>query len=61
LTTTIITVEILANNNYDMYTIDCVALSGIAISVTSYLLIERIKANPPRKYINKRRKKFNRL
>ena len=60
LASTVITVELL-KTNYDLYTLDCIAISGIALSAMSYIVIEQVKKNTPKKYRKKRIKKLSRL
>lgn len=63
LTSTAITVDVISRTVPDVsvQTLDSVALTGIAISLMSIIVIEQIKSNPPKKVYRKRIKRLSRL
>ena len=62
LVTTAFTVDYLARSgNANSYQLDQVGITGLAVSIMSYIVIDAIKSNPPRKAYKKRIRKLSRL
>ena len=63
--TTALTVDLMSRSSNEnlsnVQTLDIVGLTGITISVMSYIVIDKIKNNPPKKVYKKRIKRLNHL